>query len=178
MINHRVISILEDAGIDVDSAVLYLLAIYHNLKTNIIPEDIVRKVNLLKIVERDYTNTNNLIWNINLFEGQSTDDNWGWIDEFITLFNNVNPERRGVKKYVVERMKKFFAENPEVRKDDVLNATKLYIKNLTSPTYCMKSHKFIFDGVGAMKNSTLLQYVEIVKKKPNNKPNPNHKVIK
>ena len=54
MLNKKLLDILEDNRIP-DEGVLYLLAIYHNLDVNCINEQIQKKVNLLKIVEREYT---------------------------------------------------------------------------------------------------------------------------
>ena len=62
-------------------------------------------------------------------------------------------------------MKAFFAAYPEYRKDDVYEARDLYLRHVEhvlGRQYCMKSHKFIFDGAGAMKKSELLAWCEKV----------------
>ena len=70
------------------------------------------------------------------------------------LFKAKNPERRGVKADVLKRMKKFFVNNPSVRKDEVFQATENYLKNVSEPIYCKKSHKFIYeiDGTSMLKD--------------------------
>ena len=57
-------------------------------------------------------------------------------------------------------MKKFFAENPEVRKEDVVNATQMYFSSLTDRQYLTSSHYFIYKGVGRDKLSALAVWVE------------------
>lgn len=91
-------------------------------------------------------------------ESKST-DKFLWVKNYRDLFKEVNPDRWGTLSTCKERMKKFFSENPEVRVEDVMNATKMYLRN-TDRRYIMKSHKFIFDGVGTSRNSTLEEWIE------------------
>lgn len=86
-------------------------------------------------------------------------DKFSWVGEFRDMFKRVNPDRWGTLSTCKERMKKFFSENPDVRKEDVLQATGLYLNN-SDRRYIMKSHKFIFDGVGTSRNSTLEEWLE------------------
>jgi hypothetical protein len=90
------------------------------------------------------------------------------VNDWIKKFKNFNPERAGSPKDAITRMKHFFSENPEYRKDDIYAATDLYLKTIAATMdkkFCMKSHKFIYDGAGMMKKSTLLEYCEKVKEK-------------
>ena len=86
-------------------------------------------------------------------------DKFNWVENFRNLFKEVNPDRWGTLSTCKERMKKFFSENPEVRVDEVINATIMYLKN-TDRRYIMKSHKFIYDGAGTSRNSTLEEWIE------------------
>ena len=86
-------------------------------------------------------------------------DKFEWVSNFRDLFKKVNIDRWGTLTTCKERMKKFFSENPEVRIDEVMGATELYLKN-TDRNFIMKSHKFIYDGFGSSKNSTLEEWIE------------------
>ena len=159
-INQEVLEILKEFRIGKDAGILCLLGIYHGLDVDtVVPEEVVKSINLTKIVERDYS-TKTITWNVPLFIGQETAFNWvmDWMDGF----SRINTERRGSVRDAVPRMKAFFAKYPEYRKEDVIKATELYFASIKDPKYLMKSHKFIFDGVGAMKKSTLLEYCEKV----------------
>ena len=98
-----------------------------------------------------------------IFEEQTKEstltDKFSWVGKFRDLFKQVNPDRWGTLSTCKERMKKFFSENPEVRVDEVMDATIMYLKN-TDRRYIMKSHKFIYDGVGTSRNSTLEEWIE------------------
>lgn len=100
---------------------------------------------------------------LHIFEEQEQEtqsaDKFKWVSKFRDLFKEVNPDRWGTLSTCKERMKKFFSENPEVRVDEVMDATIMYLKN-TDRRYIMKSHKFIYDGVGTSRNSTLEEWIE------------------
>lgn len=86
-----------------------------------------------------------------------------WIAEYRNMFKPVNEDRWGTLSSCKSRMQDFMKKNPDVTKDEVLGATQLYLRN-TDPKYVMKSHKFIYDGIGAMKNSSLEQWIESFRK--------------
>lgn len=98
-----------------------------------------------------------------IFEEQTKEstltDKFAWVGKFRDLFKQVNPDRWGTLSTCKERMKKFFSENPEIRVDEVMDATIMYLKN-TDRRYIMKSHKFIYDGAGTSRNSTLEEWIE------------------
>ena len=103
-------------------------------------------------------------------ETQST-DKFKWVSKFRDLFKQVNPDRWGTLSTCKERMKKFFSENPEIRVDEVMGATEMYLKN-TDRRYIMKSHKFIYDGAGTSRNSTLEEWIEKLREVSNNTQSP------
>lgn len=159
-----------------DEGILYLLSAFHALEVDCIPQSTIRQVNATGIVERDLDN-GVLQWNVPLYESQNIDNVWSWVDEFRDKFKRVNPERSGTKQTCIQRMKKWFSENPQYRKEDVLEATDMYLR-VTDSRYIMKAHKFIYDGIGVMKNSTLSEWVEkYIERKDRNKNDNNIKMM-
>lgn len=164
-LNPDIIPILRQFKIDVSQGTLCLLGYYFGLDVDsTCSEEVVKAINLTKIVVKDYTN-NSIQWNMPLFQGQETA--FAWVADWLEAFGRANPERKGSPRDAASRMKMFFQMYPEYRKEDVYKARDLYIAG-TASMYVMKSHKFIFDGAGAMKKSTLLEYCERVKLSPNN----------
>ena len=176
-INEEIFKLLEEHDVDKNEGVLYLLSIFHNIESNCIAEKIVRIVNNLGIVERDYK-TNTLMWHLPLYDGQNVDSVWEWVNQYRDLFATKNKERSGSKKTCVMRMKLFFSENPHVRREDVLEATAMYLKNVESQ-YVKTAERFIYDGQGNYKTSMLSQWVDrVLEIKSKNKIDPNNKLMK
>jgi hypothetical protein len=96
-------------------------------------------------------------WRLPLFEEQSTA--FGWVKEWVQLFADVKSTRRGVVSTSTARMKKFFRENPSVRQHEIMEATKMYLRQ-TQAAYIQTSHYFITKGNGADKTSGLLEWLE------------------
>jgi hypothetical protein len=165
-LNSEILEVLREYRVDKEEAKLYLLGIYFNIDTESISEITKKQVNALGIVERRYgenpSSPNTMVWKVPLFN-EEKDEAFAWIIAYQDLFKNINPERKGTKAAVMMRMKKFFAENPEVRKDDIKAATLAYLSTVTDPQYLKSAHKFIYDGTGFNKVSMLGQYVEQVK---------------
>lgn len=159
-LNPDIADILKDFNIDKSQGILYLLGVYFELNVETTcKEEVIKAVNVTKVVDIDYENKV-IIWNVPLFMGQEVA--FDWVGDWISGFGRINPERKGAMKDAITRMKKFFAENPQYRKEDVYKARDLYFSTVRDSKYLMKSHKFIFDGIGAMKKSTLLEYCEKV----------------
>lgn len=158
MINSRIKEILKSHNISYEDGMTYLLSIFHDCIPSYIPSLLVKKMNLTKIFEFDTKGV--VTWLVPLFEEQLT--KFEWVKDYRDAFKKVNPERAGTLSTCVARFKKFFAENPEVRVDEVREAVFRYI-NSTSPAYIMKSHNFIFMGRGAEKTSELEVWIERVK---------------
>lgn len=153
-INSEVREIFTSKNIPVHDGVAFLVCLYYGINPSFIPVDLERKVLSSGIVSKDYA-SDTVVWKINLFEEQET--GFEWVTEWMDMFKEVNPERRGVKADVLKRMKKFFINNPSIRKDDVMKATKMYLKSISEPIYCKKSHKFIYEQDGT---SMLKDYVD------------------
>lgn len=154
-INERVLEIFREFKIFPDDGICYLISLFHGYKPTYIPEEIKKKINLTNIVEeRD----KNLHWNIPLYQGQTT--NFEWVaKEYMRMFHQVNPERRGVKRSCIARMKKLFAKHPDIRKEEVLGATRMYLM-ATDSRYIRMSHYFIEKGTGATKTSDILEWID------------------
>jgi hypothetical protein len=166
-INSDVLSALREYKVNSDEAQLYLLGIYFGLNTEYISEKTRKQVNALGVVERIYKDNSSsphmLKWKVPLFN-EEKNETFGWIEGYMETFGRINPERKGTKSAVMARMKKFFAEHPEVRKQDVRAATDAYLATVSDPQYLKSAHKFISEGSGFNKVSMLEQYVELVKK--------------
>lgn len=175
-LNKEIVEILKKHKIDKDRGILCLLGIFHGLDIDTIaPQSIVKAINLTKIVERDYT-TGTLKWNIPLYSGQQTA--FEWVRDWITPFGKLNPERKGVFKDCLTRMQKFFAENPEYRKDDVYKARDMYLATIKDPQFLKSPHKFIYEGTGTVRSSMLLQWCETAKESSSTQGNQLKGLIK
>lgn len=155
-INSNIISTLEESSVDVGTGINFLLGVYFGYQSNYYPLEVINQIHTLSFYTLD--NTGNLDWKIPLFG--TVYKGFEWVqDEYIPLFKAANPVKRGNTKDCVSRMKKFFAENPAYRKDDVIGATKLYLSK-TDRNFIRASHYFISKGVGTLKTSDLLTWVE------------------
>lgn len=160
-LNPQIKEILKNANIDVSEGTLCLLAVYYSLSPEkTCSEEVIKAINLTKIITKDYKNRGKIVWTIPLYAGQDTNFSWVW--DWIEAFGRVNPERKGSSVDATTRMEEFFRKYPQYRKDDVYEARDRYLRSLDNPKFCMHSHKFIFDGQGVMKKSTLLQWCETV----------------
>lgn len=169
-INEKIYQILKDFNIDKDEGALCLLGIKHGLELDEVWfERTLKQINLTKIIERDYI-TREVVWNIALYEDEPViKNNWDWVDtEYRSLFKEINNKRAGSNKSCLTRMKKYFSENPEYRKEDVLIATALYLApfrdGTTDPQYLTQADYFIRKSVTRAKEdyaSKLEEYMEI-----------------
>lgn len=153
-VNSQIKEAFKSKNVPLHDGIGYLLCVYYGVTPSYFSEELTRKVLSTGIVSVDYS-SNTVKWNIELFEEQEI--GFEWIVEWMDLFKSVNPERRGVKAEALKRMKKFFMNNPAVRKDQVFEATKAYLRTVDNPIYCKKSHKFIYEIDGS---SMLSDYVE------------------
>lgn len=159
IINPKIIEKLKANKIDVDEGLLCLLAVYHKISYSKISFDTLTK---LAEVEDTTSITNNLVWEHKLFiDSDKVETPFDWVkDEYIELF-----ERYGKGGFVREstaRMKRLFSENPEIRKEDVLNATRLYLFN-TNPKFSRQPHYFIRKGSGVNMTQDILEWIDRAK---------------
>ena len=152
--NSKVKEELQRKGVSLQDGLSYLICIYYDMFPTYVPAALETKILSANIITKDYA-SGTIKWKMSLFEEQET--GFEWVKEWMDLFKSVNPERRGVKADVLRRMKKFFANNPSVRKEQVFKATETYLKSVDHPMYCKKSHKFIYEQDGS---SMLLDFVQ------------------
>ena len=159
IINPQIEAILAEFGIPREDGLSYLISIYYDVRPSYTPSILIQKINITNILTLD--DDRQLSWRFPLFIGGEVDDKrWLWVVEWMDEFSKINSTRRGTKSSVIKFMKTFFSENPEVRKEDVIGATRLYFKNVESPTYLKKSHKFIYEGAGKYRVSLLEEWIE------------------
>lgn len=154
-INEEIIEILTRFRIYKDDAICYLLSLYYDYTPTYIPDELKQRLNITKIYEED---KNSIKWNIPLFEGQETAFEWVKT-EYCQMFKEYNSTRGGYIRESTARLKKLFAKNPEVRKNDVIEATRMYLLN-TDSKYIMNPHYFISKGDGANKTETILDWID------------------
>lgn len=154
-INEEVLEILKEFKVFPADGICYLISLFHGYNPTYIPEEIRKKVNMSGIV---VNNNGNLHWNVPLYNNQMTGFDWV-TKEYIPLFEDANSDKRGSKASAISRMKKLFAKYPDIRKDEVLGATNMYILN-TDSKYIRMSHYFIEKGAGAAKTMDILDWIE------------------
>jgi len=168
-INKKIFDILKGFNIDRDEGLTCLLAFKHNITPDI---DwfgkTIKQLNLTHIYEKGYENKD-LIWKVPLYQSETGEavDKWDWVtSEYREMFKDVNKERAGSGNSCVKKMKKVFAENPEIRKEDVIEATKMYLSSFRDgqkdPQYLSSADYFIrkYD-VRKDYTSKLEQYLEL-----------------
>ena len=152
-INPKILDALRECNISSDDGVPPLLSLYFGYKPSYYPSALLLKLNVAKIVEHTKTG---LQWNIPLFEGVETAFDWV-ITEYLAIFEIVGKNK--FKRESVTRMKKLFKENPDIRKEEILGATKMYILNV-DPKYVRNPHYFIEKGLGGDKTQDILEWVD------------------
>lgn len=157
-INPYIISCLKKYNITVEDGLSYLLSVYFDCRPSYTPPLLVQKINVTNIL--GISQERELVWNIPLFEPFEENKNWGWVKDWNDQFGIINKARKASLKTVETRMKAFFAENPDVRKEEVLGATKLYFSTLSSAEYLITSSYFIFKDKGKDRTSSLEGWVE------------------
>ncbi len=156
LLNKNICDLLKKSNINLDEALLYLLSLHFEIRNDCISDQVKSKVHSIGIVKQTSTG---LQWALPLFEGAETAFEWVKT-EYIPLFTAANREKGGHVKESTIRMKRFFAENPEIRKEDVIEATKMYIRETNDHTYLRLPHYFIFKGVGLDRISDLNFWVD------------------
>lgn len=157
-INPQIEQILNEFGIPREDGLSYLLSIYFDVRPSYTPPLLVQKINVTNILGID--ENKQLMWNHSLFETQETLNKWDWVKEWIEMFGRVNKARKGTLPTATTRMKAFFAQNPDVRREEVIAATEMYIRNLRSPDYIITSYYFIFKDKGKDRTSSLEEWIE------------------
>lgn len=184
-VNPEIEKILIQYNIPVKKGILYLLGIYHNLidspENDPFEESVGKQVNLTKIVIRDTEIPGSVVWNVPLYENiPLMDKNWEWVWEWRERFGKLRADAIGNRKDCLAKMKKFFANNPEVRKEDIIKATDMYLAPFHAGrqqvTYLQRADYFISKLIKAegstQQQSRLEMYLEVLAKDKNVTANP------
>lgn len=155
-INPEIYKHLKGNKIGEKEGLAYLLSVYFDVIPCYIPEVLIRLIYISKIIEPDKTGVK---WNIPLFQGQETKFEWVKT-EYVKLFKDKNSDKGGHVREATARMKRLFIENPEYRKEDIIEATKLYLNSLNDVRYIMLPHYFIEKGKGVEKTQEILTWLE------------------
>mgnify|MGYP003403515795 CR=1 FL=1 len=157
MLNEEVLKIIRSTDLEEEDVVSFLVSLYYGNVASYFPSDFIARVGTLGLYNRDEVGL--LQWKYELFQG-GVSKTFEWVvSEYIPLFIQANPLKRGAPKDVVSRMKKLFAENPEIRKDEIIGGTVLYLRN-TDSTYIRLPHYFISKGAGSDKTNDILVWVD------------------
>lgn len=151
-INSEIQTTLMEAGIYAEDGIAYLLCRYFYVQSDVFPKELVDRVLALNIVNEDNA------WRIPLFDNPGTDPKWDWVsEEYVSLFAPINKATN--KREATARMKRLFASNPDIRKDEVIGATEMYLFN-TNSKFVRLPHYFIEKGVGNNKTSDILTWID------------------
>lgn len=145
---------IKESGISVDDGLTVLLAMNFGLR---VPEELSHIETQLLAAKIIVVEGQEVKWFAPMFEGMETA--FEWVVDWIKLFKTANPVKTSGVKETTTRMKKFFAQNPDIRKDEVIAATEMYIRN-TEAKYLMLPTYFIFKGKGAETTYTLLNWID------------------
>lgn len=154
-INEQILEIFKEFRIFPADGICYLIAIYHGYEPTYIPEELKMKINATGIIVEK---NKNIHWNVPLYNKQVTGFDWVKT-EYVLMFKEANSDRGGNVRESIARMKKLFAKDPEIRKDDVIGATRMYLLN-TDPRYIRRPHYFIEKGQGANKTFDILDWID------------------
>lgn len=167
-INEKILEILTSYSISKDDAICYLISLFYDYNPSYIPQSFKDRVAKTRIAvieykkndegEDDLTEIKDIKWNLPLYEGAETAFEWVKT-EYVPMFKERNTDRGGKVREATARMKKLFAKNPDVRKDDVIGATRMYLRN-TNPDYIRFPHYFIEKGTAADKTNDILDWLD------------------
>jgi hypothetical protein len=177
-INSEILQIIEEYNLDKTKTLLSLCSLYYDLPLDAdlsrILDESMTQLNVLKVVDRDYE-SGAIIWNIPFFQTDkgSSDSEWQWVlTEYRPLFKEISKDRAGSPTSCIKRMKAFFATHPEIRKNDILEAARMYIRATPNPQYLQSADYFILKDKGSQSKSRLEQYLEIITENNNKLSQP------
>ncbi|MDV7392229.1 hypothetical protein RZS08_12775, partial [Arthrospira platensis SPKY1] len=136
-VKSEIIAQIEASGLSVNDSLSLLLSIHFDCVPSFVPHILTKQLEIAKLIKID--SQMNVSLNVELFEKGAEDlsSKWQWIQEWRNLFKEYNPARSGNLKTCITRMKVFFSENPEVRVEDIMEATKFYMNNVSDAQYLM-----------------------------------------
>lgn len=155
--NSKIIEILKENGLPIDDSLAFLLSLHFNLK----PQNFNLSDYFLITIQTthifEYTTNAGIKWLIPLFEGQEVAFTWV-VTEYCKMFEGAGKDKN--HRESISRMKELFSKNPDIRKDEVLGATRLYLDQ-TPAMYVRHPHYFIKKGAGSNMEQDLLSWIDI-----------------
>lgn len=147
---------------------LFLLGLYHELDTKIIPHETKRIVNMLKLYDYDGVR---LIWKNDIYNlkdiksNLSDNDGFNWVKDWAKKFKEINNERTPDYEACKNRMIFLFKKHSFLTKELVYKGRDFYFDLLSDPKYLKTPHKFIKEGAGVNSNSMLITYINMYQEK-------------
>jgi len=163
-INLKLIELFQNNNLDTSDCVAYLLSLYFSCEPSYIPDSLKQKVNALSIVvyNRD---TYSYTWLQPLFAEEEIRLDWV-ITEYLPLFKPFGKDNK-FKRECTARMEALMYAHPDVSKELVLQATRLYIETCLherrQAKYVSNPHYFIQKDKGVNMTNPILTYVDLVK---------------
>lgn len=166
--NPKIKSLCEKHNENIDNAFMALLFLYFDFKDEYLKsyfESTLSKLSALKIFNIKYNDDEVKVeWLLPLFDGEEVNNDvyWEWIKtEYIPLFKTIRSDCGGTVAASTIKMKKFFASHPDVRKEEVIEATKAYINTVRDPKYLQRAGYFIYKD----KDSRLEEFISIIRER-------------
>ena len=160
-INKQILDTLKQCGLPEGDVIPILIAYYlgHDLPSYL-PENVAIAINKTGIVEQN-GDTKELIWKVPLIEGH--DPRWEWVHKENQILIEPYKYHNKWKGECIKRMKRLFAANPDLRKKNVLLATKSYIETSlrtgTQAIHIKRPHNFLWKGQGVNLENEVLGYL-------------------
>lgn len=158
-VNPIILEEISKAGIDTYFGIHFLFDMYFlNRDSSKVPESVKRAMEIHGFVK---CTSGDLEWKYPLFTENGVaieDPKWDWIiTEYVMLFKPYGKAKN--KRECITRMKNLFSENPDIRKDEVIGATNMYLRSVKDPQYVRHPHYFLSKGVGNDKTQDILDWI-------------------
>ena len=177
-INKEILDKLNEYQIPIEEAMGFLIPLFYGYEPNFIPDDIKMQVLATNIISYEI-GTDILQWQFPLFINENLSDPFDWVKtEYCKLFREINPSCPLMAEEAKKRMIKLFKEQPHIRKQDVIETTKMYLMN-TNSQFIGEPHYFIEKGTGAGKTQKILSWYEKYQEanKDNNESTHNSRIL-
>ena len=168
-INPKIIDLLAERNLQVEDAVPYLISLYLGYDIpSYVPLNVRRAILSCNIVTEK--TGEGLVWHYPLFDdGVSGPFSWV-VEEYIELFK-IYKRPATHKREAIKRMKKLFAENPDIRKHEVLEATEHMLRTNDYPRL---PHYFLRKGTGSDATQDILSYIDIIREQKRSDSSSNY----
>lgn len=146
--------LIKEAELDPDLMLSFLIPLYYGIENPQTTEEYKNKAVELKLVKKSgkkYIPLLNLTDDI-------TPSNFDWVEkEYVHLFSPIGKNTNANE--ATRRMEYLFKDNPDLTKEEILEATKMYLRS-TNAKYVRLPHYFIRKGMGRNVTEDILVWVE------------------